>query len=169
MQYRGKGHGIRSVASVLCFSLKGGLARLRCVRAEALLNAAASHPPQLLHKAVLLTYRIHRESNNSFKCDYNHRGLLFLQLQSYGKKQQVQSQSSVYWSAIYMLYSHCEQCNNTHKCIKTVLINVVGDATSVNHYTLTQGQANIQVNSVQLLVIFQQFYTVWFHYPGEGN
>jgi len=42
-----------------------------------------------------------------------------------------------------MLNSNCEQCNNTRKCITTVLIYVVSDAASVNHYTLTQGQVNI--------------------------
>jgi hypothetical protein len=30
----------------------------------------------ILHAALLLTYCIHKEGDNRFKCDYNHRGLL---------------------------------------------------------------------------------------------
>jgi len=43
----------------------------------------------------LLAYRIHRESDNRFKYDYNHRGLAFTN-KFVGTRQQVQSKSSVY-------------------------------------------------------------------------
>jgi len=41
-------------------------------------------------------YRIHKEDDNRFKCDYNHRGLL---LYSYNHKKQ-------------------NKCNHNHQCIE---------------------------------------------------
>jgi hypothetical protein len=84
-----------------------------------------------------LAYHIHRESDNKFKCDYNHRSLSF-------NSKFIRNKAT---SAITN-----NQCKNgitcciasvnsftTGKCI-IVLHYVVGGATSVNYYKQTQGQ-----------------------------
>jgi hypothetical protein len=78
---------------------------------------------------------IHKETDNKFKCDYNHRSL------SFNSKFIGNKATSVITN--YQCVNTCciASVNSftTHKCI-IVLHYVVGDATSVNYYKQTQCQ-----------------------------